>query len=99
MGIYSDGNVYGVSWEIWDDEYINLLINYEKMYLKKMNLDQIKEIQEEFEKLTEIERSNCSIQYYTSVTDTYGSSGSYMTWFPGNRQSLELLFKKGDIPI
>ena len=98
MGIYSDGNVYGVSWKIWDDDY-NILVNYEKIYLKKMNLEQIEEIKKEFEKLSEKERNICSIRFYTSVTDTYGSTEPYMTWFPGDRQSLELLFQKGDIPI
>jgi hypothetical protein len=98
MGIYSDGNVYGVSWELRDDDY-KLILRYEKIYLKKLTLEQMKEIQEEFEKCSEEQRAACSIQYYTSVTDTYGSDGSYMTWFPGNRQSLEQLFEKGDIPI
>lgn len=98
MGIYSDGNVYGVSWELRYVDY-KMNLKYEKTFTSKLNLDQIQEIKNDFEKLSEEERSECFISFYTSVTDTYGSSGSYMTWFPGDKAYLELLFEKGDIPI
>lgn len=98
MGIYSDGNVYGVSWELRYVDY-KMNLKYEKIFTSKLNLDQIQEIKNDFEKLSEEERSECVISFYTSVTDTYGSSGSYMIWFPGDKTYLELLFEKGDIPI
>lgn len=98
MGIYSDGKVYGVSWELYDVSG-NIIIKYEKTSKEKLNLEQIQEIKNEFEKLSEDNRSACSISYYTSVSDTYGSSGSYMTWINGYRESLELMFVKGDILI
>ena len=95
MGIYSDENVYGVCWKIYglSDEIIK---NFEKTYPAKMNLDQIQEIQTEYEKLTETERNGARFSFYTCCSSTYEyGTKTYMSWFPTNKNDLEDFFVNG----
>lgn len=97
MGIYSDGNVYGVCWNIYNESG-DFITRFEKIYLTKMTIENIQEIKQSYDILTDNEKNSIIIRFYTNCTDTYGS-GTYMSWFPGNKDSLEELFLNGDIPI
>ena len=99
MGIYSDGNVYGVYWNIYD-ESDKLLTRFEKTYPEKMTLDQIQEIKVEYDKLTESDFTNIQFGFYTKCTTTFSDDmGTFMSWFPGTKERIEELFSNGDIPI
>jgi uncharacterized protein (DUF2344 family) len=99
MGIYSDGNVYGVSWNIYD-ESDELITRFEKTFTEKMTLDQIQEIKVEYNKLTETVFTNIRFGFYTKCTSSYSNdSGTFMSWFPGTKELIEELFLKGDIRI
>lgn len=97
MGIYPDGNVYGVGWTIYDDLF-DEKSNFERIYSvkTKMTAEQIKEVEEEYNKLSEDERRTAKYRVYTSVSDTYGSPEPYMMWWTVNKKILEELFLCGD---
>lgn len=99
MGIYSDGNVYGVCWDIYDESG-KFIRRFEKIYCEKMNLQQILEVKEEYDKLNDDERKYATYNFYTNCTSSYDyDSGSFMSWFLGSKESLEKLFLDGDIRI
>lgn len=103
MGIYSDGNVYGVCWNIYD-ESDELVTRFEKTYPGKMTLDQIQEVKVEHDKLTDNELKFIRYGFYTNCVCNYeleisNNSESFMSWFPGSTKLIEELFLKGDIPI
>lgn len=98
MGIYPDGNIYGVSWTIYYSLF-DEKVKFERIFSvkTKMTAEQIQEIKEEYEKLSEYERRIANYRVYTSISDTYGdSSQPYMSWWPGNKKMLEELFECGD---
>jgi len=97
MGIYSDGNVYGVCWNIYDISE-KLVKNFEKTYPKKMNLDQIQYIETEYNKLNEIERNSAKFGFHTCCSSTY-DTGTFMSWFPVNKDSFDKFLLNGDIRI
>lgn len=94
MGIYSDEIVYGICWSIYDISG-ELIKKFEKTYPEKMNLDQIQEIQDEYEKLTEIERNGARFSFYTCCSSTY-ETNTFMSWFPTNKSDLEDFFVNGN---
>jgi hypothetical protein len=96
MGIYPDGNIYGVSWTIYDSLFEEKS-KFERIYSvkTKMTTEQIQEIKEEYEKLSEDEKRTANYRVYTSVSDTYGPE-PYMMWWTGNKRMLEELFLCGD---
>ena len=107
MGMYNDGNVYGVyCFIIDDDESYNLTVLIDKKCDTKMNLAQIEEIKAEYEKISEDDKQEMGVRFYTRVSTTYekaSSNGdnlnSFMTTWPGTREMLEELFLRGDIRI
>jgi hypothetical protein len=101
MGIYPDGNIYGVSWTIYDSLF-DEKARFERIFSvkTKMTMSQIQEIKEEYEKLSDDERRTAKYQFYTSVSDTYGDCYEpYMMWWTGNKKTLEELFLNGDAHI
>ena len=99
MGIYNDGNVYGVGWRLYDGE-TELVRHFEKTYPEKMTLEQIQEVKEQYDLLTYIEQNNITIRFFTSCSSTYDAgSPPYMSWWPGDKLQLTKLFLKGDICI
>lgn len=97
MGIYTDGNIYGVSWTIYD-ELFDEKTRFERIYSVKttITMSQIQEIKEEYEKLSEDERRTAIYRVYTSVSDTYGDCYEpYMSWWTVNKKTLEELFLNG----
>ena len=94
MGIYPDGNVYGISWAIYDDLF-DEKSNFERIYSvkTKMTAEQIQEVEEEYNKLSDDERRTAKYQVYTSVSDTYGDCYEpYMMWWTVNKKKLEDIF-------
>ena len=97
MGIYPDGNIYGISWTIYDHLF-DEKAKFERIYSvkTKMTAEQIQEIKEEYEKLSEDEQRTANYRVYTSVSDTYGNPEPYMMWWTGSKRMLEELFLCGD---
>lgn len=95
MGIYSDGNVYGVCWNMCDasDKSVKY---FEKTCPKKINLEQIREIKNEYDKLTETECNSAIFKIYTCCSSTY-DSGTFMSWFPADKSSIEDIFVNGNV--
>ena len=90
MGIYSDGKVYGVSLVI---DNVSII---EKTNTKEMTGQQIQEIKTIYDLLSTEDRYKILVRFYTSAVSTYNSEtyAPFMTWFPVDVQSLELLFIK-----
>ena len=102
MGIYTDGNVYGVSaYVIQDNGEITVLFEYK--YTTKITTEQIDEIKKtHYDDLSVMERSIVRIQFYTSCSCTYDTScanTTYMDWVPGTTDMLLALFQTGDIRL
>lgn len=103
MGIYTDGNVYGVKWEIIDvnNEIVSI---FEKTHTQKLNMEQIQEIKTFYDRpILEGCRRGC-IHFYTKCDSTYecglsNMSTSCMMWVSGTKVLLEELFVCGDICI
>jgi hypothetical protein len=98
MGIYPDGNIYGVSWTIYDSLF-DEKAKFERIYSVKTKItaEQVQEVKEEYEKLSEDERRTAIYRVYTSVSDTYGDCYEpYMSWWTVNKKMLEELFVCGD---
>ena len=96
MGISSDGNIYGISWNIYDINE-NFIRRFEKTYSKKITLQQIEEIKEEYYKLNDIDLINIKIKIYTKCQTSYQidfnkNNNEFMCWFPFNKISLAELF-------
>jgi len=88
MGIYSDGNIYGVSF------YKNEVNLYEKSYNHIITLLEIQDVKEYYDTLTSEEKDALTILFYKSCSSTYLASkeNSFMAWFPGRKATLETLF-------
>ena len=100
MGIYTDGNIYGIYCFDIDDSG-NMIVFIDKKYDTKMTLEQVKEVKIEYDKLSEDIKKQMRIKFYTSICGTYelyGNKPSISTW-PGSQEMLEELFEKGDIRI
>ena len=81
MGIYSDGNIYGITW-IKDEEEQET--KYEKKYTQALTDEQRQEIYTDFLRLIpEKDRPLYHYRVYTRVTYTPDTEDSYFfTWFP-----------------
>ena len=102
MGIYTDGNVYGVQIVTYDEIDGKEMMYLEKKYDTKMNLEQIAEIKKDYETIFKdiLPGSSLRVFFYTSCVDTYDpDSIPWMGWWPGSVESLEELFENGDIRI
>jgi len=88
MGIYSNGDVYGISL------FLNNTIIFERKYEEKILSNQILEIKEFFEKLSFEDKNKLLISFYTSCSSTYNITGSesFMSWLPGDEKKLQKLF-------
>ena len=102
MGIYNDGNVYGVRIVTYDDINCEEMAYLEKKYDTKINLEQIAYIKKEYETIFKDVLPDTSLRvfFYTSCVDTYDpDSIPWMGWWNGSVESLEELFEKGDTRI
>jgi hypothetical protein len=99
MGIYNNGNIYGVAWCIYDSKDV-LIRRAEHVFPNKLGVENIDEIKAEYNKLTPLERLFAKIKLYTKCTSTYDPhAGEFMLWIPTTIQRLEQLFVVGDISI
>ena len=90
MGIYSNGDIYGISLSV------NENILFEKKYNDKINFIQIKEVKEIYDKLSLEEKDKLLIQFYVSCVTTYNilDTEPFMSWIPGNKDLLEKMLDK-----
>jgi hypothetical protein len=88
MSIYSNGYVYGISIEL------NNNIIFEKKYNEKINNDEIDEIKEYYNKLTNEEKNNIITRVYTLCLSTQSKENiPYMCWYVYNKELFENLLK------
>ena len=98
MGIYSDGNIYGITLSLQVGTFFTELFN--KIYPNAMNVEQIQEAKAIYDNLTESEKRSLNVRFYTNCSSTYDlTSAPFMSWFPGDLISLEKLFTEGSISI
>lgn len=97
MGIYYDGTVYGIGWELYNEDYTKLIIAYEKQYEEKMTTEQIQEVKSDYDKLSETEKEQCTYYILTSCTTTY-EINTPTTRVPVavSKERLELFFHDGN---
>lgn len=104
MGIYYDNIIYGVSWEIFnndDKEQYNIIKKFEKSYKEKMNLKNIQEIKTEYDKITDIEKININFYVLLNCSTTYEIDicNSYVSWYSFEKKSLENFFINGYVKL
>ena len=98
MGIYSDGNIYGISISMQVGTNLTEIFNKSNSYV--MTSEQIQEATAIYDKLTEGEKSSLKIRFYTSCSSTYElASTPFMSWFPADLASLEKLFADANIHV
>jgi len=100
MGIYTDGNVYGVYMSIFNDEG-DFIVVLDKKYDAKMTAEQVLEVKTEYDKLDEDIKKEVRIQFHVLCNTSYEIENSFpfMSLWPGSLAMLEELFEKGDIRI
>ena len=87
MGIYSDGKIYGVSIRYTD------IVLFERKYEVNLSIDQVNEIKEFYNNLSEEGRGDVSVYIYMAFLSTYSPSDKrLMSWVPSSRERLEALF-------
>jgi len=95
MSIYFDDIIQGVKWEMYDDNNI-IIKKFEKIYENKITSENIKELINEYEKISDIEKNN--IKYY--VLKSYSSfhelnSKPVQKWLCYHKLRLEKFFMNG----
>lgn len=97
MGIYYDGNVYGIGWELYNEDYTQMIIKFEKQYKEKMTPEQIQEVQSDYDKLSDTEKDKCTYYVLTSCTTTYdiNNTDNYICIYSISKERLELFFQNG----
>ena len=96
MGIFYDGIVYGIGWELYNDDYTQLITRLEKQSKEKMTPEQIQEVQKEYNKLSDTEKDQCKYYVLTSCTTSYEiNSNSYICTYSFSKERLELFFQNG----
>lgn len=94
MGIYYDGTVYGIGWELYNEDYTKLIIAYEKQYDEKMTTEQIQEVKSDYDKLSETEKEQCTYFFFTRCTTTYEMTTTAMH-YTVSKERMELFFVNG----
>ena len=69
MGIYYDGTVYGIGWELYNEDYTQMIIKFEKQYEEKMTTEQIQEVKSDYDKLSETEKEQCLELFFHDGND------------------------------
>ena len=95
MGLYSNGKIYGIRWNISNEDSLIDKKKFEKIYDEPMNIQNFQEIKEQYDQLTLDEIQNVRISYYTLCSMTYKNDvGTLMSWMPFSKIQLEELFVK-----
>jgi len=93
MGIYSDGNIYGLSISVQSDN--ELIEVFNKTYSEKMSFEHFRLAKIVYDKIKEDDKKKLDIRFYTSCSSTYEMNNlEFMHWFPGTLASLEEYFKE-----
>jgi hypothetical protein len=96
MGIYYDGIVYGVGWEIYNYDEKCYDKRFEKQFETKMTLENIAEVKAEFDNLSDTEKEKCSYYVITSCATTYDeNTDPFFTRYAFTRVRLERFFENG----
>ena len=101
MGIYTDGNVYGVFAYTNQDDGKPVVL-FKKQYATKMTYEQIQAVKTCYDKLSIVELSMLRIQFFTYYSYSYNTSclnPVEKDWYPGNTDMLQELFMTGDIRL
>jgi hypothetical protein len=110
MGIYSDGDIYGIGWTVVDNSGEEI-IRFERISNKNTLLseDEILEIKAHYENFQNnihhkklYDSYIISYKIYTSCSSTYERGLNdivFMKWFSVNRESLDKFFLLGKGPI
>jgi uncharacterized protein (DUF2344 family) len=90
MSVYSDKNIYGFSWYIYN-EYGEFIKKFEKIYPERIGFLQIQEIKKEYYKLTRNQLNYAKFKIYTCCTTTYNLNfnneyGTFMCWYPVSKK-------------
>jgi hypothetical protein len=97
MGIYNDGIIRGIKMSLYGVS-CQLLFSYEKQYDDKMTIEQIREVEKEYNTFTDGEKQELIYNVYVNCSSTY-DNGNFMHWWRISKDELEELFVKGDIRI
>lgn len=93
MGVYADGNIYGVGWTIYD-------VSQNAIRREEYPHKNIQEIKASYDKLTSMEKYNAAIQFYAKCKSGHElSKGTFMCWIPGDVKLLESLFLGEDVKV
>ena len=93
MGIYSDGIVYGIGWELYNADCTKKIIAYEKRYQENMTTEQIQEVKSDYDKLSDTEKFHCMYYVLTSCTTTYEiNTAPMLVPYTVSKVRLELVF-------
>ena len=93
MGIYYDGIVYGIGWELYNEDYTKLIIEFEKKYEEKMTAEQIQEVKSDYDKLSDTEKTQCTYYILTSCTTSHETNNAPMLVpYAVSKERLELFF-------
>jgi len=96
MGIYYDGNVYGIGWELYNEDYTKLVIEFDQQYREKMTMEDIQYVKSEYDKLSETEKEQCTYFFFTSCITSYEINTTAMRApYTVSKQRLELFFANG----
>ena len=87
MGIYSDGNIYGVMFSLNDT------VLFERRYEEKLTKEHMQEVKDYFGSLSDQDKNKINILFYTYCSSSYNiiETSKFMSWFPGNKQTLKKL--------
>jgi len=82
MPIHSYGKIYGFCWNIYDSSE-NFVRRFEKVYSEPMNPNQIKEVAEEYNKLSSEEKRYAKMRFFTYCSTKFvDSGGNFTSWVP-----------------
>lgn len=96
MGIYYDNKIYGVGWELYDEDEINIVRHFEKKYENEMTMEQIQECKVEYDKFTDIEKENSKFYVIVSFSSTYEiNNDKYYVPYRFYKNRLEQFFLNG----
>jgi hypothetical protein len=96
MGIYYDGIVYGIGWELYNEDYTKCIIKYEQQYLAKMTMEDIQDVKSDYDKLSDTEKDQCTYYILTRCSTTYNINTPTMCVpMAVSKERLELFFVNG----
>lgn len=99
MGIYYDGKVYGVGWELYDYKNKTFIVKFEKTFTREMTLEDIRPIKDAYENLTDDVKNNKEfcVYVFSSCQSTYnlGSLPQISRYSAINKQQFEQYLTTG----